>query len=1731
MIKKFLFISLLFFISLTVIIPETSYAREWVDLHEEDDRIFGSEKELKYNPDMFFLQRESWKDHYSFMLLWLFKYTDYPKYSSIRLQPFYYSLSSKLDNRNLSFVPLALTYWETDGNTKFKINPLFVAGSTRYENGEKDIFSFSLFHGYTYAKRNSMELPEKTWWVPIVPLIYRNKDSQGGHMNFLWLLDYTWKREKSGDENLTRFWLTPLLFHEPGRDGYTHMLPPVFIYNRHANGEYWMSFIPFFKRSKDIVYSYTSQNKDKNEYEDSFKSLIYCYNDVYKEKWGGEVKSTGFWFPFIPLLFYSYNEPGVESHRNLLALIDWHNDKNGNLDRFWFIPFIFHEPGDNGYTTIFPPVYFHNRHANGEQFRSLLPLFISSKDIVYDYSSGRKENKLYEDSITSPFFYSNTVYKDNWGGEEKSSSLWFPILPLFYTYNEAGVESHRNLLWLIDWHNDKNGNLDRFWFIPFFFNEPGENGYATALPPIFINNRHKSGEYWMSLFPFFMYSKDRAYSYSSGNKNSYLYENSFKSLLYCYNDVYKEKWDGELKSTELWFPVIPLFYSYNEPGVESHRNIFGLIDWHNNAAGDTDRFWFIPFYFSGKNSSYRFIFPPLFISLNVSEEENYSHLVPIYLSSSSSSFKYDTALRKAVPTSENLFLTFLWGYSSTKSADGTGNIDSRSYWFPIIPLYYHSADTGGSHSNFLWAFDWERDSAGDLTRFFILPFIFHQPGEGGYRYYFPFYFRPGGWTEKKGVSYSPLYYHNWSEDEETRWSWLVHYKNSNFKTGEYLNTWFPVYYHHNVPSEGETTSAALLYYHHDSLKYGGYFARIAAPLYWNIETGSRETTLFLPLYFETVKKDGKGSFYINIAGISKSVVSGVNPVIDAGLGFNKKGLYVDVDASWLIDMFSLSTRITIPMKSGQEPAAEEEVDTAKGDVKLTKKSGVNRDSSINFWGWHFMYGLVAYEQADTKRHFRLLPLSWITWDDESDQKMKVILNYISYKEDDTVYNVFFPIWGYQRVGESYSLGILLNAFWYEYDKDKEMDEYTILWPVFNTYSSPERNGWRILPVVWHKSRADGDISRTSTVTPLWMDFHHSKTSDNSVTYRLNFSPLHFYRYNEDLNGNTNEISKLWFSTIPVIFYKNNGSVTRSVKISTTEKANSNKQPAPGEEYSVVTTSSTLHWFMPFYFMKEISTDIEDKGLSVSELTLAGLPLIYYHSITEKDSNQGGEEKKSGSLFVAGYYHEFSSALNTSSILFGLYKSEKYPVTGNYSYSLIYGLFNVSENGGDFKNYLFPLYYYRNNNGSWENSALLGIYSVSGNPAVKDSSTSLLYSIFKTSLTHYPYNAVFIPRPVEERETWLVPFFYYSNIESADSKTAYNKNVSLSILHYRESIIQSTEESFTFGAPIIPLVYYSSSDLKIPGAAERKTSLISPLFYRSTQKKEIDDSYTFWAPIIPIVYYSSDNNSNHLNLLWLADYEKNKTADNTRFWLMPLVFSKTGDDGYFHLAPLYFSDWNDKDKDYTYIICGLYFRNSPGYSRQNFFYLFDHISEPLKNRDEYSFLFSTFEYRVDPEIREMQALWGLLANAEWNSSRYNIEALLYLAAVERNGDYFHTRAIPLWYYESNKDSHTLVIPPALTWDSEESDRSRLQLWAGGALWFRNYDPKEKSDFQAALLGIPYYKYQTAERGYESRGSLWSILWEYETENERGYSRFSLLKFLYKRVEMDGEVYHKVLGITF
>ncbi|HRG48320.1 MAG TPA: hypothetical protein PLG41_19085, partial [Leptospiraceae bacterium] len=146
------------------------FTKDWKDLEEgEIKEVYGSEKSKKYSMSNVFGEIEKWDKHYGVRILYLYDYTDYPKYNSTQFIPFYYRINSKIDNREkfrfLNYTSrqekeqidksvLPLIYW--GGNTKTNHNyhaafPFYSYSFTQNEALEnKNLILFPATYYYSY---------------------------------------------------------------------------------------------------------------------------------------------------------------------------------------------------------------------------------------------------------------------------------------------------------------------------------------------------------------------------------------------------------------------------------------------------------------------------------------------------------------------------------------------------------------------------------------------------------------------------------------------------------------------------------------------------------------------------------------------------------------------------------------------------------------------------------------------------------------------------------------------------------------------------------------------------------------------------------------------------------------------------------------------------------------------------------------------------------------------------------------------------------------------------------------------------------------------------------------------------------------------------------------------------------------------------------------------------------------------------------------------------------------------------------------------------------------------------------------------------------------------------------------------------------------------------------------------------------------------------------------------
>ncbi|MCP4133410.1 MAG: hypothetical protein GY754_20750 [bacterium] len=1882
-------------------------ARSWDDLDEGEHKIFGSEKEDKYSINAFFVEKEDWPGHYSFSIFWLFNRTNYPKYTSTRVLPFFYNLSSKIDNRSRTIIPPILYFNQVDGSDDLTVSPVYF--STLSASGADRSLLYFIWWGdykgsYTsdyranplfYHRNSNKNGSGSTWWAPILPLVYHSSnESSGSHTNLFWFLDWAhdsrgnferfwvmplwfegdnyrhilpplyistkdsngerykhliplfftdrsvktrymynnnsretiytdssitllgcsfteragenkWEEEpydaiywapivpliyksynnSSGthwnlfwfmdwamdkDEKLERFWVMPFWFEGPGSSGYRHILPPLYISTRNGDGELYKHLLPLFftDRSINSRHDY-STNKRENIYTDTSVTLLGCsFTDRKGEnKWEEKPYDATYWAPFVPLIFKSYNISSG-THWNLFWFIDWASDKDEELERFWAMPFWFEGPGSNGYRHILPPLYISTRYSDGELYKHLIPLFFTDRSIKsrYNYSE-KKSEKIYSDSSLSLLACSFTERKgeNKWDEKPYKSTIWTPIVPLYYhSYDNKG--SHTNLLWFIDWSSDKDEELERLWVMPFWFEGPGTSGYRHILPPLYVSTRNGNGELYKHLLPLFFTDRSikSRYNYSD-KKSEKIYTDSSISLLASSFTERKgdKKWDEEPYKSTIWTPIVPLYYhSYDNRG--SHSNLFWIFDWGRNRNNKLTRFWMMPLLFEGKD--YRLILPPLYINLGKNSSTYYRHLLPFYGTYRRFETVYDySSTEKKETLYKDSSISLLACSLTSRRGTAEEFMDQEpikaAYWFPIVPLYYYSYDEKtGSHRNLFWMFDWAHDSVGDLERFWMMPLVFHKRGEGGYRVYAPFYFRPSGWTNEEGLSFGPLHYNSWSPEEDTTWSLL--------------------YYSHKEYAANDTAKINPESY------YTHFF-----PLYWAWKSEESKGKIFLPFSIEY--EDDDDYVELNCLAISKSsLISPVTPSIGFDIGQYKGKWYWDTDISWLYNMISFSNRTiisdptkknevnksfsrefrkeqeknlaentadTIPVEMAESSAdaapgttsetttgessgtnssdiavdnaedffgtpdtpidsstndsinssisgSQEETDLT-GTPHLSRKREFDREHSSSFFGWKVLFGLMAYERGDTKRHFRLLPLSYLTWDTESEDRVFVlpvppIISYQS-EQDKLGYLVIFPFFGGQYDNGSYSRAYLVNLFWDEYDIKRKWSEQSILWPFFNCYDSPNASGWRIFPLFWHKWNAADTTETSKNISFLHYNRHTIDKESGKTLYNKILNPFIYYK---DSNGTEYEEEysqkgsyfTVWSPLLPIFSYSN-------------EKIFSG---ADSHQYAMDKSS----FLFPLYYWSEEIESTYIEGKEKSDFMLIGLPFLYYRSIKTPAADDRTNED---TLFLLGFYYYNSPVMTKSHFLGGLFSYENLPLHGSKSYKLLYGLFGVTSMNGYAKSHILPLYYYNGDPREWELALFMGLYNSSGyNKRINPRFGSTSYTVDSRVSKH-----------------WLIPLFYYKGSHGPRSKeTNINKNTVIaksppysaytffSPLWYRdyESIGTGADTQYTssFWFPLIPLVYRYADN-------SRTHWNFLWLIDNNSYNEEVKNYNRFF--FLPFIYTRSDDSGYHTNILGFIDWEKHEKEDRTDFWVLPIVSRHSGYTNHLLIYPLL--TYIGTSPEETSVFClGTYWNYTPQYEYQNILYLFEHRNIIEQEMDSYYLAMRMAEYTTSPEITRFRLAWGLLASYEGKvkSSDFDFSILQLLVTARRDGGELSHSVLPLYYYKQNPGSWSLLSPATLSYFSKDKDGD-FDLGLLGLAYYRNNKISEGYDRRMWLLGTLYDEVKRPERGYHFWGSFWGLLWGYETEDETGYKKFSILKGLYKQVQRDNRTKNTFLWV--
>lgn len=730
------------------------------------------------------------------------------------------------------------------------------------------------------------------------------------------------------------------------------------------------------------------------------------------------------------------------------------------------------------------------------------PLYAEWEDLEageHDVYGSEKEEKY---PVKSLF-----VEQEKWDNHYSLMVLWlykytdypkytsYRVLPLYY-HLKSKIDNRKKtaIFPLLTYIKTDGSEVTKYILFPVYYSSTSNVTYNKSLGLLFWwgsghnypDEKQYEDTYFLSI-PLLSY-------YNSYTSEAAAYKQCITPL--CYYETKSD--DNEYI---FWAPIIPLTYHHTST-LGGHRNILWILDYSWDTGG-VNRLWFIPIVMWKKgNDGYLSLLTPVYVNNKHANGDYYYHCLPFFAVWKSSNNKYIT----------KQYVTPLFGRRIVTD-EISHTMPYKNLWFPIIPVFYRSTSGDSSHTNLLWFVDWKTHK-GSLQSLWIAPLIFHENKEYGYRYYIPFYCRPAI-TEDEGKSFGIFHYHAWSPNTDILWIWPYYHNKQYARSSD---------------EPADNTKTVDSYYTH------------ILPLYFSWHNIKSQGSLIFPLVYNY--KDEHTAIHINITGYARKTYTGVfTPDITMNIGIGKT-MYLDTDVSWLYDMWSFSSRIPIrsfnnnvsdsnlQSQVNEEQAIDQEnaiagkdqlsvtiADAIKrnepGNPQIVKKKTVSREDSVVFWGWKIGFGIMAFEKADSRRHFRLLPLSWLTWDEASADKLFVLLPfYCSYISDDQQYFVLFPLYGYQKKGDSHFKAYVINIYWDE-RKENDYHEKTLLWPFINWYYSPDAKGFRIFPMYWYRTwkTSEGMVTRSFSL------LHYSKEymRNDTVIQSVSINPLY---YNSTTQGST-----------------------------------------------------------------------------------------------------------------------------------------------------------------------------------------------------------------------------------------------------------------------------------------------------------------------------------------------------------------------------------------------------------------------------------------------------------------------------------------------------------------------------------------------------------------------------------------------------------------------------------
>ncbi|EMY68008.1 LA_1737 family protein [Leptospira vanthielii] len=461
----------------------------------------------------------------------------------------------------------------------------------------------------------------------------------------------------------------------------------------------------------------------------------------------------------------------------------------------------------------------------------------------------------------------------------------------------------------------------------------------------------------------------------------------------------------------------------------------------------------------------------------------------------------------------------------------------------VFPFYYH-IQSKSDNREYKRILNVNRTKENDSLDQSFYPLVFWgKDTNSNYLTTIPlFFYKTNDTNSKLGFPVIPLlYYHSRNtsganKNHYTRFLTLLHME-VNEKKGLHEFSFFPLVYYskenylffplflfyQSYRSNDNEYWLGPIYFSNDKAKEERLF--IGFPFLAHYRAPGKELDLVFPLYLNY--SDSEEDYHINLLWYTKTNSANVN------LASNDGKVYVDFDFGILYNLVGYSQRTKV-LNGNLDPKNTKSLEI--GNPKLVKKREFNRENSDSFIGYNLLFGIFSYERADSKRHIRLLPLAWFTWDETSEDNVVLLPPFFpiwfSYQSNDLEYKVLFPLYGKQKDIDSEFHAYLLNVYLTEDHKKNNRKERSYLWPLVNVYESDVDSGHRFLPFYIHRNESREKYKTTNTYTLL--SLYQQTTGPSSAHTEFLFWPL-WISY-EDRNPSHSERERtVW---VTPFFYRN-----------------------------------------------------------------------------------------------------------------------------------------------------------------------------------------------------------------------------------------------------------------------------------------------------------------------------------------------------------------------------------------------------------------------------------------------------------------------------------------------------------------------------------------------------------------------------------------------------------------